>query len=105
MCADSSLDKASPRSRPHQGEDNRYSSRIEAMKESLHLFNVWRKLNPTTRHYSFRRGLAVSRLNYWFASEHMLDSHTTSNIVPYPLSDHASNTIQVVESPPPTGSH
>lgn len=73
------------------------------MTESLHLFDVWRKLHPSTRQYSFRRGRSASRLDYWFVSEHMFDSKIFSEIIPYPLSDHASITIRVGDSPSPRG--
>lgn len=103
LCTDPSLDKASLHSPSPLVEDTRYSSRIKAMKDSLHLFNVWRKLNPSKRQYSFRRGLSASQLDYWFTSEHMLDSYTSSTIVPYPLSDHSSIVIKVGDLPSKKG--
>lgn len=101
LCMDINLDKAKPRTGTLQGIDARYPSRIGAMMEELHLFDAWRRLNPTTRKYSFRRGLLASRLDYWIVSEHMFYSGTCSDIVPYPLSDHSSITIRVGDSPPP----
>lgn len=74
LCMD--LDKAKPRSGSQQGMDARYPSRIDAMKEELNLFDAWRRLNPSTRKYSFRRGLSASRLDYWFVSDHMFDSRS-----------------------------
>lgn len=101
MFMDPNLDKARLRAATPHGMDTRYLSRIEAMNEALHLFDVWRRIYPTTRKYSFRRGLSASRLDYWFVSEHMFDSGTSSDIIPYPLSDHSAITIRVGDPMPP----
>lgn len=94
-----SLDRSSQASSPTTAEGARYPARIEALCTSLHLFDVWRKLPPAERQFSFRRGQSASRLDYWFASKHMLDSETLSDIIPFTLSDHSAITIQVGERP------
>lgn len=66
LCMDPNLDKARLKPGFAQGSEARYPSRMAAMKDTLHLFDVWRRLNPTTKKYSFRRGLSASRLDYWF---------------------------------------
>lgn len=53
-CIDPKLDKAPTRASSHQTTEIRYSARIAAVCDTLHLFDAWRRLNPTSRKYSFK---------------------------------------------------
>lgn len=83
------------KNRPSSGDSNRYVDRIDVVCESLHLFDVSRHLHPNTKQFSFRRGEYRSRLDYWLASEHLMDSNLHSSMSPRPLSDHASIYIKI----------
>lgn len=99
LCRNVDLDRLGSTHNSSIAEGARYPARIEAMNNSLHLFDVWRKIKPSTKQFSFKRGHSASRLDYWLASEHMFNSETASDIIPCPLSDHSAITISVGERP------
>lgn len=70
LCLDPSKDRARSNTGGKQGSEARYPDRITALNEELHLFDVWRRIHPSSRKFSFRRGTSASRLDYWFISEH-----------------------------------
>lgn len=95
LCSNPELDRNRTNPRAPQGECNRYTDRVVALCDSLMLFDVWRRLHPQMKRFSFRRGDYASRLDYWFASNHLLDVNTQSDIKPCPLSDHSSISLRV----------
>lgn len=95
ICMDPLLDKTSSSSTQPQYETSPYRSRVLAFCENLCLSDIWRRLNPLGKAFSFRRGQYASRLDYWLASDHMICPDTSSSIVPCSLSDHASITLKL----------
>lgn len=100
LCMNPSLDKNS--SVPEQ-VNTRYRDRIQALSDTLFLTDVWRHLHPTTKQFSFRRSGYASRLDYWLASDHLMNPDTNSTIQPTPLSDHAIITLRIGPKPYPRG--
>lgn len=103
LCMSPHLDKNTTEARVPTCEPNRYRDRVSALCHSLSLFDVWRSLHPDAKSFSFRRGGYASRLDYWFASEHLFDSDTESSISPCPLSDHAAVSLKVGAKQAPRG--
>lgn len=103
LCRDPDMDKNLTDARRSRGGNTRYGDRIEALCESLMISDVWRHIHANTRRFTFRRGRYASRLDYWFASDHLLDSNTESSITPCPQSDHSAIGIQVGAKPAPRG--
>lgn len=103
LCSDPDLDRNPPETRSFQAENTKYGDRVQALCDSLMLFDVWRSLHPDTKRFTFRRGGYTSRLDYWFASNHLLDTDTESTISPCALSDHSLVSIRVGARPPTRG--
>ena len=53
------------------------------------LSDVWRTFNPLTRFFTWHRGKQKSRLDYFFASDHLLNIVTGVDILPGFHSDHS----------------
>lgn len=103
ICMDGKLDRGISSQHGPSSEGGRYRARVEALLDSLHLVDLLRTLHPTTKQFSFRPAQAASRLDYWFTSEHMVDSSASSTITPYPLSDHTAITLRVGNIPTTRG--
>ena len=77
--------------------------RLNGLLKKYKFLDVWRHNNPTVRQYSWRRlvPLQQSRIDYFFASKHLLNKHVTRrvDIAPGILSDHSllSFELQLVE--------
>lgn len=56
LCRDCHLNKNSDPGTSQQGDKLGYSTRVEALCDSLNLMDVWRQLHPTTGQFLFRRG-------------------------------------------------
>ncbi len=46
------------------------------------LTDAWRDLNPNLRRYTWHSRGKLSRLDYWFISEHLLNNLTNYKILP-----------------------
>ncbi len=82
-----SIDKLD--SMPDTGDNPEYRSTINAFLDTFSMVDVWRILNPCKRVFTFHRGNARSRLDYFFASEHLLNNLISAEILPGFHSDHS----------------
>ena len=64
-----------------------YRQNLIAFLESNDLTDIWRVYNPEKQVFTWRRGTLKSRLDYFFVSQHLLNS-TKCEILPGLLSDH-----------------
>ena len=90
---DPSLDKLDTMSQLN--DNSSYRKEIQSMLDTHELTDIWRVLNPNTRRYSWRRGKSASRLDYWFTSEHLLNSVHSVDIMPGFHSDHSIITLSL----------
>lgn len=75
LCLTQGLDKnKQPQISSLNTEGARYRARVKALAQNLHLFDVWRSMNPNRRQYTFRGVQYASRLDYWLMSEHLFDA-------------------------------
>ena len=84
---DAKLDKLD--SMPDSGDNPEFRSNINCFLDTYNMVDVWRTLNPTKRIFTFHRGNTRSRLDYFFASEHLLNSLVSADILPGFHSDHS----------------
>ncbi len=62
------------------------------------LTDAWRDLNPNLRRYTWHSRGKLSRLDYWFISEHLLNNLTNYKILPGLYSDHCIFQISLVNN-------
>lgn len=86
------------------GGNHTMSSNFKAVKNTLYdimeqfnLGDIWRKKNPDTRRYTWKRRNPVvkSRLDYWLLSQNMFDNVETVAMEPSVRSDHLAISIQL----------
>ena len=87
----------------HQNDNPLYRKEIQSLLEAHELTDVWQVLNPAVRRYSWRRGRCASRLDYWFISEHLLNSVHEVDILPGFHSDHSIVTVSLGTEQPKRG--
>ena len=77
------------------GNDNsKYRNHLKSFLDVNNLVDVWRALNPTKRVFTWHRGDKRSRLDYFFCSDHMLNSLKDVSILPGIHSDHSLLSLQ-----------
>ena len=74
---------------PNTNDNPDYRNSINAYLEVENLTDIWRTLNPYERFFTFHRGNTKSRLDYFFVSEHFLNTVINSDILPGLHSDHS----------------
>ena len=74
---------------PTTNDNAEYRNDILACLETENLTDIWRTLNPLKRSFTFHRGKTKSRLDYFFVSEHFLNSVINTDILPGIHSDHS----------------
>ena len=64
---------------------------VQEFQSILHrndLFDVWRKLNPETKRYTFKRGKSKSRIDYILCSNAVSSKVFGTRINHFPFTDH-----------------
>lgn len=72
-----------------------YINQINVLLNDYALVDVWKRKNPSSSRGTFHRNLYSARLDYLFAPEYLLPSITAVQILPEPLSDHCTVTMDV----------
>lgn len=80
--------------RPTTTSDS-YLYQLQILVDDYNLVDVWKKKNPNSKRGTFHRRAYSSRLDYFFAPEHLLPSVTGIGILPELLSDHCIVTMQI----------
>ena len=75
-----------------------YRNNILSFLESCDLVDIWRTLNPLKRLFTWHRGNARSRLDYFFTSEHFLNTVKSVEILPGFHSDHSLLMMNLCDS-------
>jgi exonuclease III len=73
----------------NKGDNPVYRAEIKSMLETLDLNDAWRTLNPLSRRYTWHSRGRSSRLDYFFVSDHLLNTITDYKILPGLHSDHS----------------
>ncbi|KAL6461177.1 hypothetical protein MHYP_G00311430 [Metynnis hypsauchen] len=61
--------KLSPSKVTNNSAHNKLRSCMERFMKSLQLLDIWRRMNPVTRNYTFNKNNIMSRLDYFFIPE------------------------------------
>ena len=81
------LDKLDSMSNTYDNQE--YRDQINSLLETENLLDIWRTLYPYKRTFTWSRGKAKSRLDYFFTSDHLLNIAHTVDILPGFHSDHS----------------
>ena len=73
----------------NKGDNPVYRAEIQSMLETLDLNDAWRTLNPLSRRYTWHSHGRSSRLDYFFVSDHLLNTIIDYKILPGLHSDHS----------------
>ena len=66
-----------------------YRKELLAFLNSENLVDIWRILNPSKKMFSWSRNNQKSRLDYFFISEHLINTTAMADILPCTHSDHS----------------
>ena len=66
-----------------------YGDNVLSFLETENLIDIWRSLNPDARTFTWSRGKARSRLDYFLTSDHILNIIQKVDIQPGFQSDHS----------------
>ena len=73
---------------PPQQLDDISVRECQSMLHRNDLFDVWRKLKPETKRYTFKRGKSKSRIDYILCSSAVSSKVFGTRINYFPFSDH-----------------
>ena len=73
---------------PPQQLDDMSVREFQSMLHRNDLFDVWRKLNPETKRYTFKCGKSKSRIDYILCSNAVSSKVFGTQINHFPFSDH-----------------
>ena len=90
---DPSLDKLDSMS--NRQDNPAFRGEILSLLESFDLNDAWRTLFPSSRRYTWHSRGKSSRLDYWFLSNHILNSLQEYKILPGLHSDHSILKIEI----------
>ena len=76
-------------SMPETNDNPNYRAEVLSLLESSGYIDLWRTLNPHARIFTWCRGKAKSRLDYFITSEHFLNTFSEVTILPGIHSDHS----------------
>jgi exonuclease III len=71
------------------GDNPEYRNNLVSYLETNDLIDLWRTLNPNKRVFTWKRGNSRSRLDYFFTSDHLLNTVNDVTILPGFHSDHS----------------
>jgi exonuclease III len=74
---------------PDNNDNPEYRVNLLSFLETENLIDIWRTLNPYSPTFTWYRGTSRSRLDYFFTSEHLLNTIKSTDILPGFHSDHS----------------
>jgi exonuclease III len=87
------LEKDKINSKSDLDEQNEPRKELVELLDNYNLVDAWRALNPNKKTCTWRRGYRLSRLDYIFCSQNLINKHTVSNITHTLHSDHSMTSL------------